>query len=98
MLGAMRELGPNSAELHRQVGEYAHARGIERMWGVGPELAPAVQAFGGESKFFSDTAEAVRALAGAFDDEDTVLIKGSRGAQMEHVLAAFDSVPARGIN
>ncbi|MEH6609496.1 MAG: UDP-N-acetylmuramoyl-tripeptide--D-alanyl-D-alanine ligase [Halioglobus sp.] len=98
MLGAMRELGPDSVELHRQMGEYAHARGVERLWGVGPELAPAVQAFGGESRFFADTAEANSALPGAFDDEDTVLIKGSRGAQMERVLAAFDSVPARETN
>jgi UDP-N-acetylmuramoyl-tripeptide--D-alanyl-D-alanine ligase len=98
MLGAMRELGPDSVELHRQMGEYAHARGVERLWGVGRELAPAVQAFGGGSRFFTDTAEAISALPGAFDDEDTVLIKGSRGAQMERVLAAFDSVPAREIN
>ena len=98
LLGAMRELGPDSVELHRQMGEYAHARGVERLWGVGPELATTVQAFGGNSRFFTDTAEAISALPGAFDDADTVLIKGSRGAQMERVLAAFDSVPAREIN
>jgi UDP-N-acetylmuramoyl-tripeptide--D-alanyl-D-alanine ligase len=98
MLGAMRELGPDSVELHRQMGEYAHARGVERLWGVGPELVTAVQAFGGGSRFFTDTAEAISALPGAFDDDDTVLIKGSRGAQMERVLTAFDSVPAREIN
>ncbi len=98
LLGAMRELGPNSAELHRQIGEYAHARGLERFWGVGAELKPAVQAFEGESHFFADTAEAAAALPGAFNEEDTVLIKGSRGAHMEDVLTAFGSVPAREIN
>ncbi|MEP1596372.1 MAG: cyanophycin synthetase, partial [Halieaceae bacterium] len=98
VLGEMRELGVDSDELHRQMGEYASARGIERFWGVGPALASAVSAFGHGAEAFENRELAIAAIPGAFDVDDTVLIKGSRGAGMEHVLAAFDSVPVREIS
>ena len=93
VLGEMRELGANSEELHRQMGEYASARGIERFWGVGAALTSAVSAFGHGAVAFEDREQAIAAIPGAFDSDDTVLLKGSRGAGMELVLAAFDSVP-----
>ena len=98
VLGEMRELGPESSELHRQMGEYASTRGIDRFWGVGSALASAVSAFGHGGTLFEDRQEAITAVPGSFDVDDTVLIKGSRGAGMELVLAAFDSVPVREIS
>ena len=97
VLGEMRELGANSDALHREVGEYASARGIDRFWGVGAALAGAVNAFGHGAVAFDDREQAVAAIPGTFDVDDTVLIKGSRGAGMERVLAAFGSVPVREI-
>lgn len=97
LLGEMRELGPDSDDLHRQIGEYASSRGIDRFWGVGPALASAVTAFGHGGQLFDDRQAAIAGIGGAFDVDDTVLIKGSRGAGMEVVMAAFDSVPAREI-
>ncbi len=89
LLGAMRELGADSERLHREIGEYARDRDIERFWGVGPELAPAVTAFGQGGQHFSDREAAAAALAGAVTAEDTLLVKGSRGAAMESLLAAL---------
>ena len=98
VLGEMRELGPGSMELHRQMGEYASTRGIDRFWGVGSALASAVSAFGHGGTLFEDRQEAITAVPSSFEVDDTVLIKGSRGAGMELVLAAFDSVPVREIS
>jgi UDP-N-acetylmuramoyl-tripeptide--D-alanyl-D-alanine ligase len=92
ILGAMLELGENSASLHREIGEYARAAGIDQLWGVGPELADCVKAFGENGTHFIDRSAVLPALPGAFDAQDTVLVKGSRGAGMEHVLFAL--VPA----
>ena len=89
----MRELGPTSEELHREIGDYARAAGIERLWGVGPELSGAVAAFGPGGRHFSDRGALLDALTGGLggdlDAADTLLVKGSRGAAMEHLVPAL---------
>ncbi|MEZ5502637.1 MAG: UDP-N-acetylmuramoyl-tripeptide--D-alanyl-D-alanine ligase [Halioglobus sp.] len=89
MLGTMLELGVNSSALHREIGAYARTAGIDRLWGVGPELAGCVDAFGANGRYFEDRDAAVAALPGQFGEGDTVLVKGSRGAGMERVLHAL---------
>jgi UDP-N-acetylmuramoyl-tripeptide--D-alanyl-D-alanine ligase len=89
MLGAMRELGTDSEILHREIGVYAREAGIDGLWGIGEELRPTVDAFGAGGRFFADREAAVTALPGAFASEDTVLVKGSRGAAMEVLLQAL---------
>ena len=89
VLGAMKELGPDSEALHVEVALYAKASGIEQLWGVGVELQRAVQAFGEGGMYFLDRQEVNDSLAGAFSVQDTVLVKGSRSAGMEIVLAAI---------
>ena len=96
VLGAMRELGPDSEQLHRDVGEYARQSGIDRLWGVGAELSPCVAAFGEGGCLFPDRETAVAALPGEFSAHDTVLVKGSRSAGMERVLQALLGSPAEG--
>ena len=85
-LGAMRELGHDSEELHRQGGEYARQAGIERLVGVGDELRVAVAAFGIGGSWFDSCEAAVEALSPILGQDDVVLVKGSRGARMERVL------------
>ncbi len=92
IMGAMRELGEGSARMHREVGEYAASAGLDAFWGVGEELRDAVAAFGTHGRWFADCAAAGAAAVNEFNAEDTVLIKGSRGARMERVLHAL--VPA----
>lgn len=89
ILGAMRELGDNSAALHREIGDYARSAGIDQLWGVGPELAVSVDAFGSSGRHFADRAAVLRAVEGEFGADDTVLIKGSRSAGMEQILHAL---------
>ena len=96
VLGAMRELGPGSEVLHREMGDYAAGAGIQRFWGVGPELQCAVSHFGKGGRWFADCEGAVSALEGEFEAGDQVLVKGSRGARMERVLHALLAAEAAG--
>ncbi len=89
VLGAMKELGPDSESLHIEVAEYARDSGIEQMWGVGTQLRSAIQTFGDGGKYFSSRETAIENVSEVFSKGDTVLVKGSRSAGMELVLKAI---------
>ena len=84
VLGDMGEVGPQGPAFHREIGEYARARGVTRLLAIGDAAAHAVQAFGTGGTHFSD----VNALAAAVHGR-TVLVKGSRFMKMERVVAAL---------
>ena len=92
VLGAMRELGEDSEDLHRQTGAYAQQAGIDRFIGVGDELRVAVAAFGAGGAWFESCEAAVATLAGTLAQDDVLLVKGSRGARMERVLQGLEAV------
>ena len=87
VLGAMKELGSDSEALHVDVAQYAKAVGIDQLWGVGAELEAAIEAFGQGGRFFQNRDQAIKLINGVFNNSDTVLVKGSRSAGMELVLA-----------
>ena len=84
--GAMGELGAEEVALHHDVATYAATRGISAFWSVGDGLA---QEYGAD-RHFPDTASAGAALAAYLADAPAtvILVKGSRSACMEGVLAA----------
>ncbi|MEM6485358.1 MAG: UDP-N-acetylmuramoyl-tripeptide--D-alanyl-D-alanine ligase [Pseudomonadota bacterium] len=87
ILGEMLELGSESEALHAEMGQLASQAGITRFIGVGAMLAPAVTSFGAGAEL-CETQEAIDGLlAGLLEDCDAVLVKGSRGAAMENVVA-----------
>ena len=86
LLGAMLELGSESDSMHRDIGGYAADAGVDQLWGVGEEVQVAVNAFGEGGRYFSTRDDAIEALPGAFGEDHTVLVKGSRSAAMELVL------------
>lgn len=96
VLGAMRELGEGSEELHRQCGQYARQAGIERFVGVGEEQRVAVDTFGPGGCWYSSCEAAVSALAEDLSGEDVVLVKGSRGARMERVVDGLAALQRAG--
>ena len=92
-LGEMLELGAASAALHRVVGEQAGKAGVAHLFVRGPhaeDMVAGAQAAGvGHADVFEDCgaiAEAIRAVA---RPGDTLLVKGSRGMAMEHVVEAL---------
>jgi UDP-N-acetylmuramoyl-tripeptide--D-alanyl-D-alanine ligase len=80
VLGEMRELGPDAATYHREVGEYARERGVELIIGVG-EQALAYE----PDERVADAEAAADALAEALRPGDAVLVKGSRAVGLERV-------------
>lgn len=86
-LGEMRELGARSAELHAGVGAHAVAAGIAWVLAVGPGAEPiadgARRAGGARVDVCADAAAAAALISARWQAGDTVLVKGSRGADRE---------------
>ena len=80
VLGEMRELGPDAAAYHREIGKHARERGVELIIGVG-ELAGAYE----PDQHVADAEAAADALAEALGPGDAVLVKGSRAVGLERV-------------
>lgn len=82
VLGEMLELGPRSAELHREVGREAAQAGLDVVVGVGSGAHPIVQALAGHAEvrecLDADTARSL--LSEVVRPGDVVLVKGSNGS------------------
>ncbi|SDH82641.1 UDP-N-acetylmuramoyl-tripeptide--D-alanyl-D-alanine ligase [Pseudomonas benzenivorans] len=87
VLGDMGELGDWAEQGHREVGSYAIGK-VAALYAVGPLMAHAVKAFGADGRHFADQAGLIEALR-AEQGDTTILIKGSRSAAMEKVVAAL---------
>lgn len=91
-LGDMLELGPQAADLHKDVGAYLAGQGIARLVACGP-LARGIAAGAAAAGMAPQRIqEAPDAAAGAalvksmVQDGDVLLVKGSRGMQMEKII------------
>jgi UDP-N-acetylmuramoyl-tripeptide--D-alanyl-D-alanine ligase len=89
VLGDLGELGTQSLDLHREVGERALAAGVERLATVGRLSAAASEAFGPGAQHFPDQTSLAEALRGELTQDDLLLVKGSRTARMERVVKAL---------
>jgi UDP-N-acetylmuramoyl-tripeptide--D-alanyl-D-alanine ligase len=86
VLGDMLELGREAGPpLHREVAEYASARGVDVLVTVGPLAAEMVGAFGGEAYSVPGAEAAGELLERLLREGDTLLVKGSRGVGLERV-------------
>lgn len=92
VLGDMRELGASSAHEHAEIGKsLVEAKKIDAAFFVGKEMRRAHDFIaesrsGIESLFFEDKATLAETLRQMMRPEDVVLVKGSRGMQMEDVV------------
>src|SRR5262249_36075648 len=80
-LGDMGELGAFATEAHAEIGEFARAHGIERLYAAGPLMARATQSFGAGAAWFPDVPALVTALSAALPAGGPtvrLLAKGSR--------------------
>lgn len=89
IMGDMRELGPMSADFHKEIGELAKQKGIHRLYAVGTFSTHAVQAFGEGAAHFPDQISLIEAVKPTLNTQMTILVKGSRGMAMEHVVAGL---------
>ncbi|WP_296264630.1 UDP-N-acetylmuramoyl-tripeptide--D-alanyl-D-alanine ligase [Pseudomonas sp. UBA6562] len=88
VLGDIGELGQWAEEGHRQVGAYARGK-VDALYAVGSHMAHAVDAYGHNGRHFASQAELIEAVRGQATGNTTILIKGSRSAAMENVVAAL---------
>ncbi|HET6633309.1 MAG TPA: UDP-N-acetylmuramoyl-tripeptide--D-alanyl-D-alanine ligase [Rhodanobacteraceae bacterium] len=89
VLGDMAELGAEEIALHAQAGRQARAAGIDRLFAVGALSAHAVAAFGSDGEWFGDRNALAEALRARLHAGVTCLVKGSRSAGMDRVVAAL---------
>ncbi|MCD8214394.1 MAG: UDP-N-acetylmuramoyl-tripeptide--D-alanyl-D-alanine ligase [Clostridiales bacterium] len=90
VLGEMLELGENSPEYHREVGEYAAKAGIDVIVGIGNENVMQLTlgaSFGGAKKvfYYENKEDFYKNIKKILKKNDTVLIKASRGAKFEEI-------------
>jgi UDP-N-acetylmuramoyl-tripeptide--D-alanyl-D-alanine ligase len=96
--GEMLELGHSSAELHREAGRAAAlTRKLDWIIGVQGDgesfVRGAVEAGhpASRTKFIDSSAEAAAFIADLLAPGDLLLVKGSRGVKMEHVVETLDA-------
>ncbi|MDR1043082.1 MAG: UDP-N-acetylmuramoyl-tripeptide--D-alanyl-D-alanine ligase [Clostridiales Family XIII bacterium] len=95
VFAGMNELGDRSGELHRGVGEYASAAGVDVLAAVGEKASAIAEGFSfasggkGTVKTYADNDEAIKGLCAFVKDGDTALVKGSRTFRTEEIVAAL---------
>ena len=94
VLGDMGEVGEQGVEFHREVGGYARAAGIDRLFGTGVLTEHAVSAFGPGGQHFARIEKLIDALRASLASGVTVLVKGSRFMRMERVVSQLNGAPA----
>ena len=89
VIGDMFELGDDAEDFHRQMGRQAREAGIGRLYAVGTLSKNAVSEFGRGGKHYESQDDLIRDLEQQIDSQTTILVKGSRGMRMEHVVNAL---------
>jgi UDP-N-acetylmuramoyl-tripeptide--D-alanyl-D-alanine ligase len=89
VMGDMGELGPNAIDYHRQIGQLAKELKIDAIYTCGDLSKETAKAFGTSAKHYPNHQELILALKPHLRENVTILIKGSRSAQMEKVAAAL---------
>jgi UDP-N-acetylmuramoyl-tripeptide--D-alanyl-D-alanine ligase len=95
-LGDMGEVGDEGPDFHREIGAYARAAGIERMFAAGDLAREAVDAFGVGGEHFAAVDDLAQRVAAEAGDGVTILVKGSRFMRMERVVVALTGEGAGG--
>ncbi|MGB7803261.1 UDP-N-acetylmuramoyl-tripeptide--D-alanyl-D-alanine ligase [Buttiauxella sp.] len=90
VVGDMAELGDDSVECHRQVGEAAKASGIDCVLSVG-SLSETISLASEVGEHFTDKPSLIAHLKTLLAEHSmmTILVKGSRSAAMEQVVRAL---------
>ena len=94
VLGDMKELGPGSAQFHRELGEWLAALDLKAVYLAGPEMKPAADALRALMPKFpvehgSEPAAFAASLKSKISGGDAVLFKASRAMKLEELAKAL---------
>ena len=89
VFGDMGELGGTTDASHADIGAYARAKGVARLFALGALTPRAVETFGSGAEWFADAEALIRRLQAELAPGVTVLIKGSRVNRLERVVEAL---------
>lgn len=89
VLGDMGELGENAAALHAHIGTYAKEQGLKQLFTLGELSRHASKAFSAGAEHFEDLASLLTRLKEIADEHTVFLIKGSRSAKTDLIVAAL---------
>ncbi|MSP53769.1 MAG: UDP-N-acetylmuramoyl-tripeptide--D-alanyl-D-alanine ligase [Gammaproteobacteria bacterium] len=89
IVGDMLEIGLQSPEFHRQIGEYAKKLKIDYLIGFGKDVIYATNEFGKNAHYFTDHEKLVEAVNPLLDEDVMVAVKGSFGMKMDRIVSAF---------
>lgn len=96
VLGDMGEVGAHGEAFHAEIGRYARAARIDRLFVFGELCTHAAAAFGEGARHYGDIDALLAALEPCLGAGVTVLIKGSRFMRMERVVQALTGTQAGG--
>jgi UDP-N-acetylmuramoyl-tripeptide--D-alanyl-D-alanine ligase len=94
VLADMGELGDHAESSHAEMGAYARACGVSRLFAMGSQSARAVDSFGAGAEWFADAESLIVRVRDALEAGVTVLVKGSRVNRLERVVKALMAPPA----
>jgi UDP-N-acetylmuramoyl-tripeptide--D-alanyl-D-alanine ligase len=86
-LGDMAELGAEAVALHRQVAQTAARYGVEKLFGVGEMSCIASTEFGAAGYCHEGIEEMAKSILSQIHQGVNLLVKGSRAAGMERLVA-----------
>jgi len=95
VLGDMAELGDFARESHAEIGAFARAHGVERLFATGALTVGAVESFGAGGQWFADAQALSAALIASANSGVRMLVKGSRMNRLERVVEALTAPAAR---
>jgi UDP-N-acetylmuramoyl-tripeptide--D-alanyl-D-alanine ligase len=94
-MGDMGELGAAAPGSHVEIGNYARGHGVRRLFATGELSKLAVESFGSGASWHADTAQLASAVAAELTSTVTLLVKGSRSARLERVVAHLTGTSAK---
>lgn len=95
ILGDMLELGDQCCIEHRRLGGYLSKQEIDTIFLVGPAMAAAAKVLPNAIHEQDASDEAMQRIASSLRKDDVVLLKGSRGIQLERIVEQLQSLQTK---
>lgn len=87
VLGALGEMGADSVNIHKELGELIKSMNVVRLLTIGSDAESTSKVFGKGATFFRSQEQLIATLKKELKGEEAILVKGSRAQKMENIVA-----------